>query len=197
VISRTRRKLTVRIEEINARQKSKLLPMSSVAFLYKRTSEEIRKGNLLTPNNVALFKIRIQPWNHSSHSNIASEYFIIILHTTNSMRIKLTTPHHPTLHHLKPFPFDHRSYHHHCATILHYFGISQRPYLSVTPMPSAPPIITPAGDCITAAKFKVPQEHHLLAMASQDIVDGILLLPAIYPRTSLVPTLTNHNLSII
>jgi len=106
-----RTELEVRIE----RQESKDLSKSYYCLLYKRTSKERRKGNPPTPSTLSLYTIRLPPSNHSSCSDVSSESYPMILHTTPLFLIVTTTPSLLTSQHLKPFSYLTKLYRHHLA----------------------------------------------------------------------------------
>ena len=108
-----------------------------LALLYKRTSKERRKGNPPTPNNLSLNTLHLPPSNHSSCSDVPSEYPTMILHTNNTTLNNTTTPHHPTSQHLKPLPYHNRLYHHLPPTPSRRSRVFQRLHFSVTLIPSA------------------------------------------------------------
>ena len=61
----------------------KTFPESTIAMLYKRTSEERRKGNPSIPNNFSLYTYHLLLSNYVPWFNVQSESSRIILHTTN------------------------------------------------------------------------------------------------------------------
>lgn len=65
-----------------------------MAVLYKRTSKERRKQNHPTQNNLLLLTIYVLSSNLSSSSDVISEFFAIILHTTNITLINTTMSYH-------------------------------------------------------------------------------------------------------
>jgi len=83
-----RTELEVRIE----RQESRDLSKSYYCLLYKRTSKERRKGNPPTLSTLSLYTNRLPPSNHSSCSDVPSESYPMILHTTPLFLIVTTTP---------------------------------------------------------------------------------------------------------
>jgi len=85
----------------------------ALALLYKRMSNERKKGNPPTPNNLSLYTLRLPPSNHSSCSDVPSEYPTMILQTTNTTLINTIMPQHPTSQHLNPLPYHNKLHHHH------------------------------------------------------------------------------------
>ena len=115
-----------------------------LALLYKRTSKERRKGNPPTPNYLSLNTLRLPPSNHSSCSDVASEYPTMILHTTTTTAttlINTTTPHHLTSQHLKPLPYHNKLYRHPLTTSSCHSHVPQHLRLSLTLIPSIRPIL--------------------------------------------------------
>jgi len=83
--------------------------------------------------------IRLPPSNHFSCSDVPSEFFLMILHTTDKTLITTTTPHRPTSQHLRPLPYHNKLYRHPLIIFPHLLRVSQRLRLSVTPLPSRLP----------------------------------------------------------
>jgi len=88
---------------------------SYYCLLYKRTSKERRKGNPPTPSTLSLYTIRLPPSNHSSCSDVPSESYPMILHTTPSFLIITTTPPLLTSQHFRPLLYLTKLYRHHLA----------------------------------------------------------------------------------
>jgi len=86
---------------VSREQESEYLSKSCYCLLYKRTRKERRKGNPPTPTTLSLYTIRLPPSNHSPCSDVPSESYPMILHTTPSSLIVTTTPHRLTSQHLK------------------------------------------------------------------------------------------------
>jgi len=103
-------------------------------------SKERRKGNPPTPTNLAFYTLCRPPSNHSSCSDVPSEYPTLILPTTHTTPISTTMPHHPTSQHLRPLFCHNKLYHHHLTTFLHHLHFFPCLRLSVTLTPPISPI---------------------------------------------------------
>jgi hypothetical protein len=68
-----------------------------------------------TPTTLSLCTIRLLPSNHSSWSDIPSESYPMMLHTTNRTSFLTTTPPHPASQHLRPLPYHNKLYRHQLA----------------------------------------------------------------------------------
>ena len=100
---------------------------SYYCLLYKRTSKERRKGNPPTPSTLSLYTFLLPPSNHSSCSDVPSESYPMILHTTPLFLIITTTPSLLTSQHLKPLPYLTKLYRHHLAASSASFNVSAFP----------------------------------------------------------------------
>ena len=112
-----------------------------LALLSKRTSKERRKGNPPTPDNLSLYTLCLPPSNHSSCSDVPSEYPTLIVDTTNTTHIDTITPHPPTSQHLRPLPYHNKLYCHHPEAPSLRSRVSRHLCLSVTLIRSASPIL--------------------------------------------------------
>jgi len=110
-------------------------------LLYKRTSKERRKGNPPTPNNLSVYRLHQSPSNHSSCSDISSEYPTMILHTTSTTFNNSTTPKHPTSRRLKPLPYHNKFYRHYITIFSRHLRVYPCLRLSVTLITSISPIL--------------------------------------------------------
>jgi len=111
------------------------------ALLYKRLCNERRNGNPPTPNNLSLSTLYVPPSNHSSCSDVPSEYPIIISHTIITTLINSTMPQHPTSQHLKPFHYHNNSYCHYLTIFPSHLPVYPRLHLSISLIPSICPIL--------------------------------------------------------
>jgi len=103
-------------------------------------SKEKRKRNPLIPNNLSLYTLHLPPSNHSSYSDVPSEYPTMISHTTNTTLITTTMPQHPMSQHLSPLPYHNKLYRHHLLTSSCHLSIYHHFRFSITPIPSPHPI---------------------------------------------------------
>ena len=115
-----------------------------LALLYKWTSEERSNGNPPAPINLSWYTLHPPPSNHSSCSDITSNYPTMNLDTTMTTLINATTPQHPRLQHLRPLPYLNKLYRHHLIIFTHHLHVYPHVCLSVTPIPSICPILFPS-----------------------------------------------------
>ena len=109
---------------------------SCTCLLFKRTSKERRKGNPPSSNNLSVYTLHQSPSNHSSCSDISSEYPTMILHTTSTTINNTTTPKHLTSQCLKPLPYHNKLYRNYITIFSRYLRVYPCLHLSVTLIPS-------------------------------------------------------------
>jgi hypothetical protein len=120
------KRLEVRFKEIKTRQESKLFQSRSL-LCYTRERVKREEKEILNANNTLLYTIHLPPSNHSSCSDVPSESYPMILHTTPPFFIVTTTPNHPTSQHLRPLLYLTKLYRHPLAASFASSNVSTLP----------------------------------------------------------------------